>query len=156
MKNALKAGLAIAAMISTTAFAQYPERSITAIVPFPPGGSVDPIARAIQASVQTDLGVPFVIENNPGAGGTIGTGKVARAAHDGYTLGITTVGPLTTQPHMNKLSYGIDDFEYICRTHVTPQVLAVPIDSPYKTLKALVEDARKHPEKVLFASTGTG
>lgn len=156
MSKNLKVSIALAALFSSAAFAQYPDHAVTVIVPFIPGGSVDPAARAIETTMQAEFGAPFVIENNPGASGTIGTAKVARAAPDGYTIGITTVGPLTTQPHLMKLSYGVDDFTYICRTHVTPQVLVVPIDSPYKSLQALVDDARKHPDKVSFASSGVG
>lgn len=157
MKHRTKTLLAIASLISTAALAEYPERPVTVIIPFPPGGSVDPIARALQQGMQAELGGSLVIMNQPGAGGTLGTGRVANAAPDGYTLGITTVGPLTTQPHMMaSLKYGVNDFEYVCRTHVTPQVLAVPANSPYKTLKDLVADARKNPEKMTFTSTGIG
>lgn len=143
-------------MISGTAMAAYPSAPIELIVPFPPGGSVDPIARALQEGLQSALSTSVVIINLPGAGGTIGTTKVAHSAPNGYVLGMPTVGPLATQPHMTRLSYNSDSFEYVCRTHVTPQVLAVPASSPYQTLAELVEDARKHPEKVSLASTGTG
>ncbi len=157
MKKSTKLCLAVLALASSAVWADYPDRVITTIVPFPPGGSVDPIARALQQGMQADLGVSFVIVNQPGAGGTLGTARVAKAQPDGYTLGITAVGPLTTQPHMNpSIGYGTADFEYICRTHVTPQALAVPINSPYRTLKDLVDDAKKHPDKVALASTGTG
>lgn len=153
----MKALLALTALISTAAFAEYPERAVTVIVPFPPGGSVDPIARALQMGIQAALPGSLVITNQAGAGGTLGTAKVANSPPDGYTLGITTVGPLTTQPHMMaSLKYGVGDFEYICRTHVTPQVLAVPANSPYRNLQELVADAKKNPEKISFASTGIG
>jgi tripartite-type tricarboxylate transporter receptor subunit TctC len=157
MTSILKRSLAMLVLASGAAWADYPERAVTTIVPFPPGGSVDPIARALQLGMQSALGGPLVIVNQPGAGGTLGTAKVAKSTADGYTLGITAVGPLTTQPHMNPaLGYGIGDFEYICRTHVTPQALVVPANSPYRTLKDLVDDARSNPQKVSLASTGTG
>lgn len=135
------------------AHAQAP---IDLVVPFPPGGSVDPIARAVQASMQSSLGRPLVIVNQPGAGGTLGTARVARSAPDGSVIGLTTVGPLTTQPHMMSLSYGVDGFEYVCRTHVTPQVLVVLESSPFKTLKDLVNFAKANPGKVSLSSTGIG
>jgi tripartite-type tricarboxylate transporter receptor subunit TctC len=138
------------------AVAQYPDKPIQVVVPFPPGGSVDPIGRALQGEMQSRLGVPVVIMNQPGAGGTLGTAHVARAPADGYTLGLTTVGPLTTQPHMKQLTYDVDAFEYVCRTHVTPQVLAVPIDSPLRTLEDFVDYARKNRGKVTMSSTGVG
>lgn len=157
MTSILKCSVAALVLVSGAAWADYPDRVITTIVPFPPGGSVDPIARALQQGMQAELGGTLVILNQPGAGGTLGTAKVAKSAADGYTLGITAVGPLTTQPHMNPtLGYGIGDFEYVCRTHVTPQALVVPASSPYRTLKDLVDDAKKNPQKVSLASTGTG
>ncbi|WP_158306437.1 tripartite tricarboxylate transporter substrate binding protein [Pusillimonas sp. T7-7] len=144
------------ASISATC-AAYPDRPITAIVPFTPGGSVDPIARMVAEQMRTDLGADVIILNKPGAGGTLGTMDVARAKPDGYTIGFTTVGPLTSQPHLRAgLKYDADSFEYICRTHVTPQVFAVSTDSPYKSLKDLVEDAKRHPGKITMASTGVG
>ena len=148
--------IAFTSLVSGAAIAAYPNAPIELIVPFPPGGSVDPIARAMQEGLQSTLSTSVIVLNQPGAGGTLGTTKVAHSAPNGYTLGMPTVGPLATQPHMNTLSYHIDSFEYVCRTHVTPQVLVVPANSPYKTLAELVEDARKHPEKISLASTGTG
>lgn len=147
----------LSAATVTPAFAQtYPDKPIQIVVPFPPGGSVDPIARAIQAGMQDKLGGTIVVINQPGAGGTLGTGRVARAPADGYLLAITTVGPLTTQPHMTTLPYGVDGFEYVCRTHVTPQVFAVPENSPFKTLKDFVSFARSNPGKATLSSTGIG
>ncbi len=155
-KTYFKACIAFSSLLCGIAKAAYPSAPIELIIPFPPGGSVDPIARAIQAGMQSALSTSVIVLNQPGAGGTLGTAKVASATPNGYTLGITTVGPLATQPHMNSLTYGFDSFEYVCRTHVTPQVLVVPADSPYQTLADLVEDAKKHPEKITLASTGTG
>jgi len=156
MKSAGKLVFTLAAMAaSMVAAAAYPDHTVEIIVPFPPGGSVDPVARALQKGMQEALGANIVILNQAGAAGTIGTAKVASAKPDGYTLGVTTVGPLTTQPHMNKLAYDVDSFSYICRTHVTPQVLVVPTDSPYKTLADLAA-AGKADTNLTFSSTGTG
>lgn len=145
-----------ALLVAGAAWAEYPERTIQVIVPFPPGGSVDPIARAIQAGMRAVLEGNIAIENQPGAGGTMGTGKVARAAPDGYTLGITAVGPLTTQPHLKNLPYDVNAFEYVCRTHVTPQVFAVGENSRFKTLKQFVDFARQNKGKATLSSTGVG
>lgn len=106
--------------------------------------------------MQKSLGRPLVISNQPGAAGTLGTARVARAAPDGNVIGLTTVGPLTTQPHMMSLSYDVDSFDYVCRTHITPQVLVVLESSPFKTLKDLVDYAKAHPGKVSLSSTGVG
>jgi tripartite-type tricarboxylate transporter receptor subunit TctC len=150
----------LACVGSVPAWAQdgaFPSRQpIEIVVPFPPGGSVDPIARALQVGMRQPLGATLVVANQPGAGGTLGTARVARAPADGYLLGLTTVGPLTTQPHMTKLTYGVDSFEYVCRTHVTPQVLVVPGNSPFRTLAEFVAFARDNPGKVVMSSTGIG
>lgn len=142
--------------LALAAPAQAQDRPIEIVVPFPPGGSVDPIARALQAGMKDTLGTAPVVVNQAGAGGTLGTARVARAPADGTVIGLTTVGPLTTQPHLAALSFGIDSFEYVCRTHVTPQVLAVPENSPFKTLAEFVDHARKNPGKVVLSSTGIG
>lgn len=158
MKGLIRKSLVAAAavLMASVAIAQYPDKPIQVVVPFPPGGSVDPIGRALQGEMQARLGTSVVMLNQPGAGGTLGTARVARAPADGYTLGLTTVGPLTTQPHMTQLAYDVDSFEYVCRTHVTPQVLAVSIDSPLRTLKDFVDYAKKNPDKVTLSSTGVG
>ena len=95
----LTVSLALSALAST-ALAAFPEAPIQLIVPFPPGGSVDPIARALQEGMQDKLSTSVIVVNQPGAGGTLGTAKVALAEPTGYTLGVTTVGPLATQPHL--------------------------------------------------------
>ncbi|WP_158215308.1 tripartite tricarboxylate transporter substrate binding protein [Candidimonas nitroreducens] len=118
---------------------------------------MDPIARLVVEQMRADLGAEVIILNKPGAGGTLGTADVARAKPDGYTIGFTTVGPLTSQPHLRPtLRYNEDSFEYICRTHVTPQVFVVKKDSPYKSLKDFVAAAKKNPGKLTIASTGVG
>ena len=157
VKSTLVACALFGTLASSGALAEYPERLITIVVPFPPGGSVDPMARSLTEAIRQHLGESAVILNQPGAGGTIGTSKVATADNDGYTLGVTTVGPLTTQPHLRQdLAYDVNSFEYICRTHITPQVLVVPSTSPYQTLADLVADAKANPDKLSFSSTGHG
>ena len=144
---------------STDTFAQSvanDSKPIEIVVPFPPGGSVDPVARILQLGMKESMGAALVVVNQAGAGGTLGTARVARSAPDGLVLGLSTVGPLTTQPHLSSLNYGIDSFEFVCRTHVTPQVLAVAENSPFKTLKDLVEYAKNNPGKVTLSSTGLG
>lgn len=154
----LLACLALGGLAAPAAWAQAaPDgRPIELVVPFPPGGSVDPVARVLQAGMKEPLGATLVVVNQAGAGGTLGTARVARSAPDGLLLGLTTVGPLTTQPHLATLSYGVDSFEYVCRTHVTPQVLAVADSSPFRTVKDLVDYARRNPGKVTLSSTGVG
>jgi tripartite-type tricarboxylate transporter receptor subunit TctC len=157
--GAMLAVLTLACAAASVAWAQAVAtegKPIEIIVPFPPGGSVDPVARVLQVGMKDPMGAPLVVVNQPGAGGTLGTARVARAVPNGLVLGLTTVGPLTTQPHLATLTYGVDSFEYICRTHVTPQVLAVAENSPFKSVKDLVEFAKKNPGKVSLSSTGIG
>ena len=151
----LSAALALLMQVAA-ARAGYPDHPVTVVVPFPPGGSVDLVGRAMQPGFAAALGTGVVIVNQPGAGGTIGTARGAAARPDGYVLTLTTVGPLTTQPHFMKLAYGPDSFAPICRTHVTPQVLVVRADAPFHTLGEFVDYARGHRGAVSLASTGTG
>ena len=151
----LTLGCLAPATVSTLAVAAE-AKAIEIVVPFPPGGSVNPVARLLQLGMKDHLDATIVVVNQPGAGGTIGTARVARATPDGSLLGLTTVGPLTTQPHLTTQSYGVDSFEYICRTHLTPQVLAVADNSPFKSVKDLAEFAKKNPGKVVLSSTGVG
>ena len=142
--------------IGAGARAAFPEGPVTIIIPYPPGGSVDLVGRAMQQGFAAALGANVVLVNQPGAGGTIGTARVAQARPDGQTLALTTVGPLATQPHFSRLSYGPESLAPICRTHVTPQVLVVKADSPFTSFGALVEHARRHPGSITFSSTGIG
>ena len=136
--------------------AGFPDHPVTLIVPFPPGGSVDLIGRALLPGFATALGTAAVIVNQPGAGGTIGTAKGAAARPDGHTLTLTTVGPLATQPHVLSLGYGPGSFDPVCRTHVTPQVLVVRHDAPFRDLRQFLDHARSHRGEVTLASPGTG
>jgi tripartite-type tricarboxylate transporter receptor subunit TctC len=97
-----------------------------------------------------------VILNTAGAGGTIGAARVASAKGDGYTIGMLPVGPLTTQPHLIKLSYGPESFDYVCLVYSNPQVLIVRSDSPFRTVNDLVAAAKREPGRLSYGSTGVG
>jgi len=106
--------VAVAAVWSAPASAQtYPARPINMIVPFPPGGNTDIMARALQNEISKALGQTVVIINKGGAAGTLGLIDLSRAAPDGYTVALTPNNPLTAQPHLQKLPYGMDSFRYI-------------------------------------------
>src|SRR5262249_11358345 len=97
--------------VSSLALAQsYPNRPINVIVPFPPGGNTDIMARALQNEMSKALSQTVVIVNKPGAAGTLGLIELARAAPDGYTIALTPNNPLTAQPHVQKLTYAMDSF----------------------------------------------
>ncbi|MEQ1519091.1 MAG: tripartite tricarboxylate transporter substrate-binding protein, partial [Usitatibacteraceae bacterium] len=119
----------------SAAFAQpFPTKAITVIVPFGPGGTTDLMARLLQAEFEKAVGAPMIITNKAGAGGVIAMAEVARAAPDGYTIAMTTIGPQVLQPTLKKLSYQADSFDYICGTYDVPLMLMVTQDSPFKSL----------------------
>lgn len=150
---------AAACTIAASAFAAYPgDKAVTMLVPFPPGGSTDLIARMIAPKVQEKLGGNFIVDNKGGAGGTVGTAMVKRAAPDGYTILVTSLGPLVIGPHLMK-NVGYDatkDFDYITVAVQAPNVLAVPANSPHKTLADLLAFQKANPGKMTFASSGNG
>ena len=149
-------GLALAAA-AATAFA-FPDKPVTIVVPFPPGGSTDSIARVLAQELPKKLGGTWVIENKAGATGTIGAAFVKRAPADGYTLFVSSLGPFVIAPHLIKgVQYdALKDFDPVSILVQAPNVLAVPVNSPYKTVADLIAGLKKTPGKVSFASSGNG
>ena len=148
-------GLSAAALAQTPA---YPSRPVTLIVPFPPGGLADIVARPVAESLSRELGQPVVIENKGGAGGGIGMGMAARAKPDGYTL-LMALSSLTVLPEADALlgrspMFGLNDLRPIARYTADPTVLAVRADAPWKTAKEFIDDARKRPGAINFGSSG--
>jgi len=136
----------------------WPSKPVTLVVPFPPGGSSDTIARAIGAKMQERLGQPVVIENKGGATGTIGAGLVKRAAPDGYTLLVSSLGPFVIAPHLIKnVPYDAGkDFDLLTVLVQAPNVLVVPAASPLKSVADVIAAMKKTPDKMSFASSGNG
>ncbi len=161
MKRLLTSALlSLAALgITSPALAQaWPAKPVTLLVPFPPGGSSDAIARLLGNKLQERLGGSFVVDNRGGAGGTIGTAAVKRAAPDGYTVLVTSLGPLVIGPHLLK-NIGYDptkDLDYLSVAVQAPNVLVVPAASPHKTLAEVLAFLKANPEKMSFASSGNG
>jgi tripartite-type tricarboxylate transporter receptor subunit TctC len=151
-------GLALAVAATVSAFAAYPDKTVTMIVPFPPGGSTDAIARVLAQKLQEKLGASFIIDNKPGATGTIGAAFVKRAPADGYTLFVSSLGPFVITPHLLKgLQYdALKDFDPITVAVQAPNVLVVPVASPDKSVADLLAHLKKNPGKVSFASSGNG
>jgi tripartite-type tricarboxylate transporter receptor subunit TctC len=148
-------GLSAAALAQTPA---YPSRPVTLIVPFPPGGLADIVARPVAESLSRELGQPVVIENKGGAGGGIGMGVAARAKPDGYTL-LMALSSLTVLPEADALlgrspMFGLNDLRPIARYTADPTVLAVRADAPWKSAKEFIDDARKRPGAINFGSSG--
>ncbi|WP_408004112.1 Bug family tripartite tricarboxylate transporter substrate binding protein [Ramlibacter alkalitolerans] len=156
MKKTLM-GLALAAA-AVSAFAAWPEKTVTMVVPFPPGGSTDAIARILAQKLPEKLGGTWIIDNKPGATGTIGAAFVKRAAPDGYTLFVSSLGPFVIAPHLIKgVQYdALKDFDPVTVVVQAPNVLVVPAASPYKTVADLLAGLKKTPGKVSFASSGNG
>lgn len=147
---------AVACAWVSAASAAYPTKPVTIVVPFPGGQTGDIIARAIGEALGRKLGQPFIIDNRPGAGGTLGTGYAARGANDGYTLLLTSTGPFAIAPSLySKLPYNpLTDFDAVANIAVTPQVLAVNAKVEAKTLKEFVTLARTRD--LSYASAGNG
>jgi tripartite-type tricarboxylate transporter receptor subunit TctC len=158
-RDFLKTTAATAATVAFPAisYAQtYPSRPIKLICPWPAGGSTDVVVRAFAESAGKILGGTFVVENKPGAGGTLGAIELANAKPDGYTLSQLPLG-IFRIPHMQKVQFDpLKDFTYIaCLTGYTFG-MAVRADSQIKSIKELVEFAKANPEKFTYGSTGTG
>jgi tripartite-type tricarboxylate transporter receptor subunit TctC len=157
-RSFLASGLSLAA--SSAAFAQspYPSHSISMIVPFPPGGLADTVARPVAEAMSRELGQSVVVENRGGAGGGIGMGYVAKAAPDGYTV-LMALSSLTVLPEADVIVgrtplYAIRSLRPVARFTADPTVLAVRADAPWKTVKDFVEYAKAHPGKINYGSSG--
>ena len=138
--------------------ANWPSKPIRWIVPFPPGGAMDAIARTLGEKAARTLGQPFVIENRPGAGGNIGADFVAKSPADGYTLMITSIGMATNKPLYRKLSYDpIKDFAPVGVLAVVPNILVTNSTQPQiKSVADVVAAAKAAPGKLTYASAGNG
>ena len=136
----------------------WPAKPVTLVVPFPPGGSTDAIARAIGPSLNKTFGQSFIVDNKAGATGTIGAAAVKRAAPDGYTFLVTSLGPLVIAPHLIKgMQYdALKDFELITVAVQAPNVLVVPASSSHKSLADVIAHQKAQPGKMTFASSGNG
>ena len=151
------AGLGITAHAQPAA-ADWPNKPIRWVVPFPPGGAMDAIARTLGEKAAKSLGQPFVIENKPGAGGNIGADFVAKQPGDGYTMMITSIGMATNKPLYGKLNYDpVKDFAPVSLLAVVPNVLVTNATQPdVKTARDVIAAARKAPGQLTYASAGNG
>lgn len=150
--------LLAASMVPATALAQerYPSRPITMVIPFAAGNVTDSMARLLAERLSQALGQPVVADNKPGAGGSVGMGALGRAAPDGYTIGMGTIGTLALNPALlSKLPYDpVNGFNILSVVYRGPVLILVEPSSPWNTLKDLVQAAQQ--QTLDFASPGTG
>jgi tripartite-type tricarboxylate transporter receptor subunit TctC len=136
----------------------YPNQPIHLMVPWPPGGGVDTTARMLSDALAQRLGRPIIVDNRAGAGGNIGTEVAARAKPDGYNLLMSSISPNAVNISLYS-TLGFDpvkDFEPILYVSAVPNILVVPFDSPFKTVKDVIDAARAHPGKLNYGSAGIG
>ncbi|HXL76155.1 MAG TPA: tripartite tricarboxylate transporter substrate binding protein [Burkholderiales bacterium] len=135
----------------------YPGRSVRVIVPWPPGQATDIAARLVAQKLQDSLGQPFVIDNKPGAGGSIGSEAAARSAADGYTLLAASSGPLSIMPNLQKVPYDpMKDFAPVSLIALTPFALVTNPSFPAANAKEFIALLRANPDQYAFSSSGTG
>lgn len=137
--------------------ADWPNRPVTFLQPYAPGTNLDAITRYLAERLGTQWKVPVVVENKAGANGVIGTDAAARSAPDGYTWLFTGPGHFTNEVLMGKVPFDpLRDFKPVARLASVMLVLVVPADSPFRSVKELVDHAKKNPGKVSYASAGSG
>ncbi|HUQ24283.1 MAG TPA: tripartite tricarboxylate transporter substrate binding protein [Burkholderiales bacterium] len=156
--KALLAALLTAAPFLIQAQDAYPSKPVTIVVPYPPAGQADLAARPLANALQGILKQPFVVMNRPGAAGAVGNRAVAAATPDGYTILVTLVS-ITTIPEVERMfgrtqSYSMDQFAPLALLVADPPVLAVAADQPWKSVKELVDDAKRRPDDIVYSHSG--
>jgi len=148
----------ISLLVAGAAWAQaYPSRPVRIVVPWPPGQATDIAARVVAEKLQQQLGQPFVADNRPGAGGSIGTDAVAKAAPDGYTLLAASSGPISIMPNLQKVPYDpLKDLQPVSLIAMAPFALVTHPSFPAKNAAEFVALVRANPDKYTFSSSGTG
>ncbi len=147
----------IGLFLTSLAHAQtpYPERPIKLIVPFPAGGSIDTIARLLAEEMQTDLKVPIIVDNKPGATGLIGTQSVVRAPADGYSVLMTT-SAITIAPWLTQTNFKPDQLTAVTEVAKTPYVLVVGKNREFTTIDQFIDYAKHNPNKLTCSTYGVG
>lgn len=155
----LAGALALPAVRAASAQGAWPSRPLRMIVPFPPGGSTDVLSRVIAERLSTALGQTVVIENRPGSAGNVGVNAIARAEPDGYTIGVSTIGPLSAHVELYRsLPFNPrTDFTYLADIYEIPNVFVVNPQNPVRTVKEFIAWAKeKGPGKVSYGTPGIG
>ncbi len=145
-----------AALIASGSASAWPDRPIELVVGFAPGGGTDLTARSLALFLEKQLGQTVTVINKPGASGAIGLAYVGRAKPDGYTLGMTNMPGLVSLPIEREPGFDLGSFTYLANLVRDPSAFSVKMDSPYKSMKDLVQAAGKEPEAISYGSTGVG
>jgi tripartite-type tricarboxylate transporter receptor subunit TctC len=158
LKKTLSGALFSALVISAATAQDFPNRPVTWVVPYAPGGVTDTGARVVAKAFSETLGQPVVVENRGGAGGIVGTEYVAQSKPDGYTILYGSSGPMATNPYLyKKVSYDpMKSFSLIHTMSESPLIMVVNANTPYKTLGEFIDYAKKNPGKINFGSAGAG
>ena len=160
MLSKFKKQMWVAALCGAAGLAQaqaWPSKTITIVVPFPPGGTTDVLARAVSTKLSANLGQTVIVDNKPGAGATLGAAQVAKANADGYTLLMGAVHHTIATSVYKGLTYSFDkDFAPITTVALVPNVLVVNAKSPYNNVKDLVAAGKATPDKLAYGSNGNG
>jgi len=157
MKIYLKVLASICLLTSAVAFAEYPEKQITMVVPYAPAGSTDVMGRMLAQTMSKNLGQPVVVDNTGGAGGTIGALRVVRAPADGYTILFHNMAQAASPALYSKLAYDpVVDFAPIGMVNDVPMILVARKDFPANSLQGLIDYIKANPGKLNFANAGIG
>lgn len=156
MKTFIRCVLAICCLAAASAHAAFPERPITLVVPYAPGGSADALARVLAVRMGVKLGTSVIVDNRPGASGTIGASFAAKAPADGYTV-LYDATPYSINPHLfPRMPYAANALQPLALVSLAPNILIVKAESPIRDVKDLVAKAKATPGKLNFASGGSG
>ncbi|WPH23568.1 Bug family tripartite tricarboxylate transporter substrate binding protein [Variovorax paradoxus] len=156
MKTFIRRVLAICCLAVASAHAAFPERPITLVVPYAPGGSADALARVLAVRMGVKLGTSVIVDNRPGASGTIGASFAAKAPADGYTV-LYDATPYSINPHLfPRMPYAANALQPLALVSLAPNILIVKAESPIRDVKDLVAKAKAAPGKLNFASGGSG
>jgi len=156
MKTFIRRALAICFLAAASANAAFPERPITLVVPYAPGGSADALARVLAVRMGVKLGTSVIVDNRPGASGTIGASFAAKAPADGYTV-LYDATPYSINPHLfPRMPYAANALQPLALVSLAPNILIVRAESPIKDVKDLAAKAKAAPGKLNFASGGSG
>ena len=149
--------LMLSLVITACGGKQYPEKEVTFVCPWSPGGSSDLIVRTMSKVAGKDFPKPFVVVNRDGANGVIATTELAKAKADGYTISLGTSGLFTTTPiSQPNVGYKIEQFDFLLNLTNEPIVLSVPASSPYKTLEELIKGAKEKNLTIRYSNSGIG